>query len=203
MKKTVLVVDLDGTLFSINTFHYFIKFLIKDYFKKFKLFSLLQICLILFLRLVKLSTHSKMKYSIIKQVSRKDIDFNSFVDSIASHKNNIPILKEFFNFKILATAAPNNYSEIISKNENFHICFATQFPKHGFFENFQNIREVKKEAVMSYLSKENIKVIDVLVTDHIDDLPLMKVAKRNIIVAPKKETIKQLKLNNIPFELLK
>ncbi|RED48416.1 HAD family hydrolase [Seonamhaeicola aphaedonensis] len=203
MKKSVLVVDLDGTLFSINTFHYFIKFLFQDSIKKRKLFFVLKLSFILLLRLLKVFTHAKMKYSILKMVSKTNIDFIEFVKLIEAKKNDISVLKDFFNIKILATGAPNLYANIIAKNEGFDVCLATNFPRTGFDQKFENIKEVKKNTVMNYLSGESIQEIDIFVTDHIDDLPLMKNAKRNILVAPNQETKSFLEQNKISFEVLK
>ncbi|WP_299552148.1 HAD family hydrolase [Seonamhaeicola sp.] len=203
MKKTVLVVDLDGTLFSINTFHYFLKFLFLNGVKKFKLVFLLRFGFILFFRILKVSSHAKMKYVILKLISkREDIDFEKFVDSLAFKRNRIPVLDTFFDIKILATAAPICYADIIAKNEQFDVCFATQLPEM-FSEDFENFREVKKKHVMSYLLSKGIREIDVLVTDHIDDLPLMKQSRKTIIVAPDSKLLDELKYNQIAFEILK
>ena len=55
---------------------------------------------------------------------------------------------------------------------------------------------------MNYLKSENINEIDTLVTDHIDDLPLIKMAKKNIIVNPNQKLIIALKQNSISFEVI-
>ena len=203
MKRTVLVVDLDGTLFSINTFHYFLKFLFIDGIKKFKLFFLIHFSTVLFFRMLKLISHAKMKYAILKLISKKKpIHFEKFVDTIASKKNKIPILDTCFDIKILATAAPMCYANVVAENELFDVCFATQLPKI-FTEDFENLREIKKENVMTYLLSKGINEIDVFITDHIDDLPLMKHSRQNIIVAPSSKLLEQLHQNKISFEVLK
>lgn len=200
MKNKVLVVDLDGTLMSINTFHYFIKYILIYGLKRLKLIFVIHCCYILVLRGLKRISHAKMKYSILKLISKHDtLDIGEFVKEISSKKNKIPVLNERFDIKILATAAPNIYADVIAKNEGFDVCISTKFPEK-FSEDFQNIKEVKKNNVMSYLLDLQIKEIDVFVTDHIDDLPLMRLSKKNIIVSPTLTLITQLKQNNIAFE---
>lgn len=201
MRKKVLVVDLDGTLFSINTFLYFIRFLLFYGLRKFHVIFFLQICYIVFLRAIKVTSHAKMKYSILKLTTNRDVDYKRFVVLINNKKRDNLFDKNDFDLRILATAAPKCYAEIIAKNEMFDVCLATDFPVISFDKTFENIKEVKKDNVMKYLSNKGINVIDVFITDHIDDLPLMRQSKKNILVAPNSKTINKLKLNHVPFEV--
>ncbi|OEK08779.1 hypothetical protein A8C32_00435 [Flavivirga aquatica] len=202
MKKRVLVVDLDGTLFTINTFHYFIKYLIIYSIKNFKFILLFKLCLAIASRLF--ATHAKMKYFILKLLkNRVDIDYENFITTIAVKKRYIPeVYDKNFDIKILATGAPSCYANVIAKNEQFNICLGTDFPNSTFDPLFENMKAVKKENVMNCLKVENINEIDTLITDHIDDLPLIKLAKRNIIVEPNEELISILKQNSIFFEVI-
>jgi phosphoserine phosphatase len=204
LKKKVIVVDLDGTLYTINTFHYFIKFLIGYCMKNFNVALLLKIVLAATARLLKMTTHSQMKYAILKSIATiKDIDYSSFVDQISSKKRNILVLNDLdFDTKILATAAPSCYADIIAKREMFDVCLATEFLASGFDKEFENMREVKKDSVLNYLSSIGLSEIDILVTDHIDDLPLMKLAKRNILVSPSIELKSQLEQHQIYYETI-
>lgn len=202
MSKKVLVVDLDGTLFTVNTFHYFIKYLIFKSIKHFNVLLFFRLCLVLSSRLF--LTHAKIKYHILNILKqRTDIDFNEFVNTISVKKRELKILQDpSFDIKILATAAPLCYASIIAKNNHFTVCLATDFPDSRFKFSFENSRAVKKENVMSYLSNNNINHINVLVTDHIDDLPLIELAMKNLIVAPSKYLVKHLKQNSISFEVI-
>jgi phosphoserine phosphatase len=142
-----------------------------------------------------------MKYALLKAISNVPPNFyEQFVRSIALKKRNIPELNNDYDIKILATAAPYCYANIIAKHNHFHKCIGTNSPKSSFNFEFENNKEIKKNNVMKYLASININEIDVLITDHIDDLPLMKVAKRNLIIAPNRVLKSQLKLNSITFE---
>ncbi len=203
MKKKVLVIDLDGTLFSINTFHHFIKYLVFKSIKGFNILLLFRLCIAVSSRL--LLTHAKMKFYVLNVIKhRTDIDFSDFVNTISAKQRGFDVLEDSsFDIKILATAAPSCYANIIAKNNSFHVCLGTDFPDSNFKASFENSKAIKKNKVMSYLSNLNVNHIDVLVTDSIDDFPLVKLAHRNIIVNPNACFVEHLKQNSISFEVIR
>ena len=204
MKKKVLVVDLDGTLYTINTFHHFLKFLIIYAVKNFRIVLAFKIGIVIVFRLLKIITHAKLKYNILKIIaSRRDIDYQKFVSGIQLNKRNLELLNDHsFDIKILATAAPSCYAELIAKNENLDACLGTDFPKLEFYSEFENIKETKKNSLINYLQLKGITEIDAFVTDHEDDLPILKIANRNIVVSPNNEFKQLLIKNNISFETI-
>ena len=56
---------------------------------------------------------------------------------------------------------------------------------------------------MHILKRNNCTEIDTFITDHIDDLPLMKISNKNIIINSNKELESQLLSNSIEFETLR
>lgn len=202
LNKKVLVVDLDGTLYSINTFHYFLRFIITYNLRKFKILSLLKISISMMFRIFKITSHSRMKYEILKVVNDAQIDYAKFVVNIDKFKKDLKVDKTEFDMTILATAAPSCYANIIAKNENFNLCIATNFTTSNFNDEFENSKEIKKNNVMNALMKKEIEKIDTLITDHIDDLPLMKVSIKNKIVSPDKNMEAQLKKHRISYEII-
>ncbi|NNL16567.1 MAG: hypothetical protein HKO81_08000 [Flavobacteriaceae bacterium] len=201
MKKKVLVVDLDGTLFKINTFHYFLMFLLKYCIKDLNLFLLLKIIFIIIARVFKVVSHSKMKYNILKTIKNEErIDYSEYITSISQKKRDLSLISDGnFNLKILATAAPSCYANIISENECFDLCIATEFPNSKFNNEFDNIGEIKKNNTAKFLKNNKI---DTLITDHIDDLPLMKLSRKNFIVNPNQKMKEILKEHNINYEVI-
>ncbi|MDO5970606.1 hypothetical protein Q4Q35_12385 [Flavivirga aquimarina] len=201
MKKKALVVDLDGTLFTINTFHYFIKYLIEFCVKRIKIILLVKLCFAISSRIY--VSHKKMKYNVLRLLkNRNDINYEAFVKSISSKKKDIPHLQDtIFNVKILATAAPSCYANIIAKNEGL-VCLGTDFPYAKFDQTFENSKVNKKENVLKYLESQNIYEVDTFITDHIDDFPLIKIARSNILVNPHEELLNMLKQNSISFEVI-
>ena len=70
-----------------------------------------------------------MKYNVLFLLkNRTDIDYQMFVNSVASEKRDLSrYINGGFDIKILATAAPSCYSDLIAINEGFDLCLGTDF----------------------------------------------------------------------------
>lgn len=146
------------------------------------------------------ASHAKMKYRLLQVISnRNDIDYNYFVTLINSKKRNLSVLKENFDIKILATAAPYCYARIIADNEKFDVCIATHMPTIKFNKEFENSKEVKKDNILKFLESKRPYQIDTVVTDHIDDLSILKLASRKLIVNPSEYFRQTLKKASISY----
>lgn len=202
MNKKVLVVDLDRTLYTINTFHYFLIFILKQSIKTLKIILVLKLSLAIITRCY--SSHAQMKYRILKLLkNRTDFNYHVFTASISQKKRDLQYLQNNnYDLKILATAAPSCYADIIAKKEGFTICLATNFSEEIYNQNFENSKGVKKDRVLEYLKSRHLNQIDTFVTDHIDDLPLIKIAKHNIIINPNKKLMTILKQNLVSFKIV-
>lgn len=204
MSKKVLVVDLDGTLYNINTFHFFLKHLVKHYVKHLKLIALFDIFCLFSLRGLKIISHSYLKYRVLKKLNKSTFDCNEFISQLEKHKCYIKELSNaMFDLKILATAAPTYYAKEIAKRDGFDICLGTNFPEGSYNSFIENKKEVKKQNVLKCLKENNVKSINLFITDHSDDAPLLKIAKKNIIVSPDVKFNKWLNQNLIKFEARK
>ena len=198
----VLVVDLDGTLFRINTFHYFLKYLAVHYITNVQLWSLVSMIFYIKLRFVRLISHSKLKYYILKQIKNQPVDYNGFVSKIAKYKVEFePVTDKVFSTKILATAAPTCYAEIIAKNEGFNVCLGTDFTESNYNSNFENSKQNKKVKLENYLKLNNLESVNLFITDHIDDAFCIKFAEQNWIVNPDYSFLSWLDENKIVFEV--
>lgn len=198
----MLVVDLDGTLYRVNTFHFFLKFLVFYSVRKFKFHLLLVLSCIVMSRLFRFTTHAKMKYNILKAIEPYKLDYHEFLEGIKKYKRHIAELTEpEFNIKILATAAPSCYGNIIAKNEKFDICIGTEFPIKLYNADYENKGEVKKKNVLQYLLSIGNQHIDTLVTDHLDDLPLLNISINNIVYNPNQFMKEELNINAITYKL--
>ncbi|RNC86779.1 MAG: hypothetical protein ED556_04985 [Winogradskyella sp.] len=204
MDKKVLVVDLDGTLYNCNTFHEFLKYVLSYYFKDFRLLKFKILLFFIKLRLFRIISHSRLKYQVLKLIKNDDINVKDFISKLSKYKNVIEEVSDSsFNVKILATAAPNCYANEIAKVEGFDVCFATGYPESGYYEEFENLGEQKKNVVFKYLETNNFSDLDVFITDHIDDAPLMEMATKNILINPDTNVLRWLKKNLINFEVRK
>jgi phosphoserine phosphatase len=164
LKRKVLVVDLDGTLFKINTFHYFIKYLCVKCVLSLNFRLLYRLLLALSSRLFR--SHAEMKYQVLKLLQhRTDIDYLDFLNSIYSKKRELNILNdETFHIKILATAAPTCYANIIAKKEHFDICLGTDFLLSDKM-NFDLQKVLSKEIILKSNIEDNIQKYTELILD--------------------------------------
>ena len=80
---------------------------------------------------------------------------------------------------------------------------ATNIPKSGFSPDFENLREQKKKNLINYFKKSNLKSVDVFITDHMDDAPIIKIATKSVIINPNTKFSNWLKENLINFEARK
>lgn len=202
MNKRVIVVDLDGTLYTINTFHHYLKFLVIEHLKSLKFWVLLKFSMVFLKRVLGVISHAEMKYKILSWSSQYNLDHQKFVNAIKKYQNKLNVLEtNTFDYKILATAAPYCYASIIATHQGFDYCIATQFLDTGFTSTFDNIRVVKKENVEQLLMSLEIDEIDTLITDHIDDLPLMKISKEIVIVNPSERLKNRLNDQDIAYKV--
>ena len=205
MERKVLVVDLDETLYSINTFHYFIKFILFQALKQFNIALFGFISYVCFLRVFKKLSHSKLKFLILKRIENENINYFKFVQQIQNKRRDLPIDVNNYHLKILATGAPYNYARLIAENEGFDVCIGTTYPTklEQPVENYENIKEVKRANVLCYLKKVDLEnCIDTFITDHLDDLPLIEIATKNIIINADKKMKAKLNsegINNCTF----
>lgn len=184
MKKSVIVVDLDGTLSKSNTFHAFIRYILK---KSFKSLDWLWFFKILFwsgFRAFKLISHKRWKFQILKDCTGKKIDVEAFLYHIHKTINKF-ILDEIKNYQvsILATAAPELYAISLAKKYHFTHYSATVFnQKYTFFT--ENKQLTKFNNVKQLLANIQNETIDLLITDHIDDKELISDAQKSWLINP-------------------
>lgn len=209
MKRKALVVDLDGTLMDTNTFKDYIVYTSIIALKKARYDLALIFCFLVFARKVRIISHELMKKYILlfsKSMMKEKI-LSDFVDTLWPKLNGkvLDIVTKWLNtdsFVLLSTAAPESYASLIAKRLHLDGCCASQIPKRGFSWK-ENVRTVKCKNTLSYLGVNHV-TLEVMLTDHYDDLPLLSVPKyKNIIVNPSAKTISYLRRNNIEFEVFK
>jgi phosphoserine phosphatase len=197
-KKRLVLCDLDGTLVSCNTFHKWLKYTAKNYLINFKIIKFIKIIFYSFLRLIRLITHKELKIQILKiSQNEDDLFVDNFVKNILIFLNLkvIKLLETYFqeNYHvIMITAAPEVYANKIGKKIGFDMVIAS--PNHnGDKNNWQeNIREQKLISLNNNIDISQFESIEVL-SDHYDDLPILKIATKCILVSPSKKTIEFVK----------
>lgn len=204
MKNKIIVVDLDGTLLNTNTFHKWIFFCLrKSIF--INIFDTIKIIYFIFLRLSKIITHKQLKFKILN-ITEKDkyiIYINDFLIILDKYLNKkvLKLLEDKSTVYILATAAPEAYTKHISKKYKF--TFEVSTPSIHTKNWYENIREIKKEKLLELLKEKNISLdIDILITDHHDDVYLAKIVKKTVLVKPSSETMKIFDESKVKYSII-
>ena len=208
MSKKIVVIDLDGTFVSVNTFHKWMIFIAKQAFKKYAFITLLKIFYIIILRALKKINHAQMKFAILKisEVFICDDEIDIFIKSLDNyvHKEILTLIKSQEYITILATAAPQIYAKKLSEVYGFDYEISTPSTSSKVWK--ENLREEKKKNLIALLKKENLGLeVERLYTDHHDDLPLMEYAKVTYLVNASEATIKYVDATqvNIKYQFLK
>jgi phosphoserine phosphatase len=209
MNKGV-VVDLDGTLLSTNTFIEYILFSFRKTIGSACFSTALKLVFFVVCRKLRIIKHERMKFHILNltnsYIGHPLID--EFVSSLLPKLDIrvLDVLKEYKqnDYKIcLSTAAPEIYVNQICErlHQTFDFVCSTPMPSETLVWK-ENARQVKCDNTLSLLNKENTK-LNVLITDHSDDIPLLSIEKDlNILFNPSKQTIFKLKLQNITYLIL-
>lgn len=188
--QKVLLVDLDGTLLNVNTFHKYIFFITRYYSSK-NIFKTLSILILVIFRFIRLIPHSQLKYRLLKlskQLPKEEI--HSFGQSLLKYQNDrvSDILLSYEGYKILASAAPEKYAQWLGDHFKFDATLSTKCPGQGKW--VENIRENKRKTLEDHLKNTGKECcLDVVVTDHHDDLPVMELFSRVILISPSEKTL--------------
>jgi len=211
MKKAI-VVDFDGTFVKVNSFELFAKYLV--FFSishiNFRLFAFL--FLELLKRKFRLESHEELKKHILFYLKNNCIDnvLSTFLICLKSYVND-DVLNRLRKWKqeeyiiVLSSAAPEYYLKYFIQQypDLFDYTLSTPTPKSNQDLSWnENIREIKCKRTVTFLQINNLEFTFFL-TDHYDDIPLLKVHKsKNILISPSNYTIEKLTKNNVKFEIL-
>ncbi len=207
MTSSGVVVDLDNTLLSTNTFKDYVTFATKEALRRFRIDVVIGVLWFVTLRKIRVISHSTMKHRLMRllDVVMDDYSLALFVDELMENLNGdvVSLCEEYRNRGyrlLLATAAPECYAHIIALRMRFDGCCSTIMPAKG--EWHENVREKKCEAVLTWMNNAEVGM-DVVITDHYDDVPLLKANRgKNILVNPTIKTLDELKKHGIEFDLL-
>jgi phosphoserine phosphatase len=208
MKKGV-VVDLDGTLLSTNTFKEYIIFSCKEAIKCHFFYVLTLIFFWVIIRKIRLIKHDVMKYHVLHLTKfyMTQTKIEIFTSIIVSKINNsiLCLLRKLKKKKYticLSTAAPGVYVKPLSEYLSSVIDFIVTTPMpSGNFSWHENVRQVKADNTIKLLNQNGIQ-LKILITDHHDDIPLLLIKKdSNILVSPSKRTISKLRAFNIEYSI--
>lgn len=187
-----MVVDLDGTLVGGNTLHIYITCGLKRLLRRGRIIKTASIAGLLTLRAVHAISHRTMKFGALKHIDKSDKRLKDMFESRVGKRVNIKVMALIDqwcgdgNQILLATAAPEIYVPWIWHND-----FLATPVEHNP-ERIEMRADVKADAVRVYAAANKCN-IDTIVTDHHDDLPLMKLARGSVyLVRPSAATMRHI-----------
>ncbi|MDH5386870.1 MAG: haloacid dehalogenase-like hydrolase [Gammaproteobacteria bacterium] len=187
----IVVVDLDGCLCSLNSFRYWLVFSFLFLFISFRWFALIKFIKVVLLRFFHKSNRVQMKREILSVTENIPCFFIKWFCQFLYCFTNSDVLKEMRKYEntqvsvVLCTAAPACYVDVLAKKFDFSHVFSSGSVFNSLWK--ENIGEEKWRSVSAYYGKDVI--LECVITDHHDDLPLLLKAKKRLLVRPSRVTL--------------
>ncbi len=195
--KKIVVVDLDGTLISVNSYPRWVAYIFKQTALDGEFTLSLQVLKLLLWRKMGGITHQmfKKQMMMLQYKSEYDIKFaRELMNQV--RLNVVNALKALDKpFLVLSTAAPVNYSSYFQQvaGLKFDAVLSSRVEKGKLIENHG------EGKVDNFLDKFGDSGCDIFFTDHHEDLPMMHLAKKVFLVSPTHKTRKLVRESGIEF----
>ena len=185
----LMAVDLDGTLIRGNTLRIYIKCGISRLWQKHHYGRVFRILLWLLARRLRLVSHARMKFAVLPLIDASDdmvrADFTTRVSTVLNHSV-IRLIDDWTKAGdpvLLATAAADVYVPWIWTGP-FIATKTKDNPDHAEMRG-----QVKAASVLKYAADHGYN-LELVLTDHLDDLPLMQASPRGVmLVNPTKKAL--------------
>lgn len=190
--RKALAIDLDGTLLSTNTFRDYLSYCGSAALHNFQFGICFSILWWVTLRKLRFVSHSHMKQALLDRTAAfmtQKSRLDHFVEKEMTYLNvQVQQIMEPYRNRghllVLATAAPAFYAHPIAEFLNLDLCCGTLLPSEVVIGRWQeNVGQQKVDALKRLLQVHKAE-LDVVITDHSDDLPLLNfnTTGRNIVV---------------------
>lgn len=199
--RKALAIDLDGTLLATNSFQDYLSFCGHAALHSMRLDIALSIVFWVALRKVRLIRHSTMKRHLLNRTAtfmqqKERLDLFVEHELIAINRTVLQRMEQYRNhghLLILTTAAPGFYAHSIAENLHIDLCCATLLPSEVVIDRWtENVGQQKVDSLQRMLQVHKAE-LDVVITDHYDDLPLLNSNEgSNFVVAPSPKTMQML-----------
>ena len=177
-----LVIDLDGTLLQTNTFRDYLAFCGRCAAHAFRIDLMLSVAFWVTIRKLRIISHSTMKRHLMQRTSlfmQHKSRMDDFVEEelLLTNPRVKTLVEKYRNrghLLVLASAAPEFYAKDLADNFRLDTCLATPLPSEVVIGNWhENVGEEKLHNLQRFLRQYDASV-DAIITDHEDDLPLLK-----------------------------
>lgn len=197
------VVDLDGTLLAGNSFRWFTRFVLRLAACRAPL-QMIALCGLIALRKLRLCSHRRLKWELMKTADRvlTPEDYNRFARIMQGRINrSVLSMLPSDTEPVVASAASAEYVAPFVELMGWKHFVATRRPDSGRFRDFTECRgESKVKAVRTLFPGNRIEAV---LTDHVDDLPLLLASSgRRILVNPSATTLLTVKGAGLAPEIL-
>lgn len=176
----MLVVDLDGTLVTVNTFPHFIRFLLGQLVREGRVGAASRVARALAGRKLSARSHRHLKAVVCgTAVSLDERVIGGWVDAFLARFLNAEVdrlVRSWPAVKVLSTAAPESYALVIGRVLGFHAVQGSYVSPAGFVDNSgpQKALRLREAALLP---------LDTVVTDDdVLDRPLLELAQRRLLV---------------------
>lgn len=185
----MIAVDLDGTLVTRNTFRIFAGFLHRRILQRRRIADLARCGFWGVARRFNMVSHRRLKWELMKIADRTltPEDYDALADEIMQYLN--PRVMDYVAGKpwVLATAASTEYVVPLARRLDCLHVIATERPASRRFKDYTESRGAEKLRRVQAIT--GIAGIDVAISDHPDDLPLLSVARTPVLVNPAAATL--------------
>lgn len=185
----MIAVDLDGTLVTRNTFRIFAGFLRRRILKRRRIADLARYGFWGAVRRFNMVSHRRLKWELMKIADNTltPEDYDNLADEIMQYLN--PRVTDYVTGKpwVLATAASAEYVMPLARRLDCLYVIATERPVSRRFKDYTETRGAEKLRRVQAVT--GIAGIDVALSDHPDDLPLLSAARTPVLVNPTAATL--------------
>ena len=198
MSRRVVVCDFDGTLVRVNSFPLWVLSIAKGFLLEFRPFLSVKVVFLLVVRKLGLVSHFDFKKNLVNLSRFLNNDYVS--SSLSRHVNDrvLDFLNSCEGTRVISSAAPLVYLEHTVDLIGAHVShvIGSTFVGDDFFENYS---ENKVESLKQVCQDPKDVVV---ITDHYEDLPLMKIASKVYLVSPSEKTLRVVESAGIQYDIL-
>lgn len=191
----IMVCDFDGTLIQSNSFPVWMLSLVRGFWKERKFLAGAHVIALILFRKLGLIGHREFKERSIVLAEHLENDYVSEKLSRMVNPSVLDLFNAFEGVRVISSAAPVSYLESTVKRigADASRIFGSGFVSGEFFENYSE----NKVRSLKNAYGDDLEIT--LVTDHHEDLPLMKIASKTYLVSPSEETLRVVSENQVEF----
>ncbi len=197
--RRLTVIDLDGTLIRGNSLRVFMELGLWQMLRRGRLWRLVKAGVLVLLRVLGVVSHRRLKWGFCRLVDGDEEFYGAFVGRMRS------MVREGI-MGLAGEAEADGGRAVLLATAAFDV-YVSRFWQGAYvatvFEGNKGRVECRGEEKLRRVSeyaRRHGMVIDLVVSDHSDDLPLMMAARRVLLVSPSRGTVSAVRAAGVSFE---